>query len=82
MVYSDKDIIIVYNLIVYKFVINCKKEINKIDMKMLCFVLLILVFYLLKRFLKIFFLKRIKNRMDRVVVIIKNRRIVYICFYK
>lgn len=82
VVYSDKDITIVYNLTVHKSAINCKKEINKTDMKMLCPALLILVFHLLKRLLKIPSPKRTKNRMDRAAATIKNRRTAYIRFYK
>lgn len=48
-------------------------------MKMLCPALLILVFHLLKRLLKIPSPKRTKNRMDRAAATIKNRRTAYTC---
>lgn len=77
-----KNITIVYNLTKHLSAINCKKEINKTDMKMLCPSLLILVFHLLKRLLKIPSPKRTKNRMDRAAATIKNRGTAYIRFCK
>lgn len=83
LVYNDKKYYncIQFNKTLFRYKLQ-KREINKTDMKMLCPSLLILVFHLLKRLLKIPSPKRTKNRMDRAAATIKNRGTAYIRFCK